>query len=202
MKASLIDEPFNSEFIKRTKEQMSFPRSKVVNKDLSADKKRKVSEGYKVTSKKKRVENVEDTLNSRIETISAASYVPGCLVFGYVLQVLPHHILVSLPGGVTGMVPETEAADRDVDYLGNSHRTGNVDVNDPVVCFVVGKSATDKQLRLSIRSSVVNRGITFKNLPIGYYLQGTIESKEDHGYVNESFYLQFYLNRFLNVILL
>jgi len=174
---------------------MSFPRNKVaVNKEVSFDKKRKVSEEYISSSKKKRERVVLDgdnnNLSLRIETISAASYVPGCLVFGYVLQVLPQHILVSLPGGVTGIVPETEILDRDIDadtYSSSSsdtpspQRTSKVDVNDPLLCFVIGKSATDKQLRLSIRNSVVNRGINFKNLSVGLFLQGTVVSKEDHG---------------------
>ena len=168
---------------------MSFPRNKVGgNKETSSDKKRKVSEEYASSSKKKRVvvdgNNID--LSLRIETISAASYVPGCLVFGYVLQVLPHHILVSLPGGVTGIVPDTEILDRvDVDASSSDtpQLTGRVDVHDPLLCFVIGKSATDKQLRLSIRNSVVNRGINFKNVSIGLFLQGTVASKEDHGYV-------------------
>jgi hypothetical protein len=170
---------------------MSFPRNKVaVNKEVSLDKKRKVSEEYVSSSKKKRVvlDGDNNNLSLRIDTVSAASYVPGCLVFGYVLQVLPQHILVSLPGGVTGIVPETEILDRDIDADTSSssdtpspQRTSRVDVNDPLLCFVIGKSATDKQLRLSIRNSVVNRGINFKNLSVGLFLQGTVVSKEDHG---------------------
>jgi hypothetical protein len=171
---------------------MSFPRNKVaVNKEVSLDKKRKVSEEYVSSSKKKSrvvLDGDNNNLSLRIDTVSAASYVPGCLVFGYVLQVLPQHILVSLPGGVTGIVPETEILDRDIDADTSSssdtpspQRTSRVDVNDPLLCFVIGKSATDKQLRLSIRNSVVNRGINFKNLSVGLFLQGTVVSKEDHG---------------------
>lgn len=169
---------------------MSFPRNKVAanatssSKDVSLEnKKRKVSGENTISSKKKRTVTGDfgkSDLDLRIETVSAASYVSGCLAFGYVLQVLPHHVLVSLPGGITGIVPETEVSDRLANPI-DTHNAGGLDVHDPILCFVIGKSATDKQLRLSTRNSVVNRGINFKNLCVGYFIQGTIESKEDHG---------------------
>lgn len=47
----------------------------------------------------------------KIEAISFAKYKKGCLAIGYVLNVSNDKAIVSLPGGVTGVVQYNEISD-------------------------------------------------------------------------------------------
>lgn len=57
-----------------------------------------------------------------------------------------------------------------------------------VRCFVLDQVAksetagnTKKVIRLSMRASMINRGISMKNVSAGFPLYGCIASKEDNG---------------------
>ena len=52
-------------------------------------------------------------------------------------------------------------------------------------CIVLQKENTEKSktLYLSMRNSLVNRGILFKHIQKGFPIKGCIESVEDHGLV-------------------
>jgi hypothetical protein len=59
---------------------------------------------------------------------------------------------------------------------------------DMVRCYVLGhiqegKNKNKKNISLSLRQSLVNRGIAFKHCCVGFGLYGCIASKEDHGFV-------------------
>lgn len=47
----------------------------------------------------------------------------------------------------------------------------------------MGGDPADKYVPLSLRCSVVNRGLAFKHLHKGMSLVVSVESKEDHGYI-------------------
>lgn len=47
----------------------------------------------------------------KIESVTFNKLTSGCLVLGYVLQVTPDRIIVSLPGSSTGMVAQHEVSD-------------------------------------------------------------------------------------------
>lgn len=169
----------------------------------------------------------EDNKSVKIEPITFAKYAPGALVMGYVLQVTEARLLVSLPGGLTGIVPyqevsdtlyRLEAASEQQQQQGKSKGKGKEDRDDAkalsqlknlvspmqaVQCYVLEvnnprapsgaqqnplsdmnmKSKTKKGIVLSMRPSLVNRGLAFKHLVTGFPIYGCVASAEDHGYV-------------------
>lgn len=63
-----------------------------------------------------------------------------------------------------------------------------VKANQPVCCYVIEQTDRDnnshkKNLALSMRASLVQRGITLQHMIPGFSLLGCVSSKEDHGYV-------------------
>jgi len=128
-------------------------------------------------------------------------YKPGCLCLGYVLTITDKHIVVSLPGGLTGIVLYHEISDvtyRNITALKSSPGKKNkqnlpsikslIQQMQQVRCYVLESTETDnekkrKTISLSMRSAYINKGIAFKNLLPGYPIYGCITSKEDHGYV-------------------
>ena len=51
------------------------------------------------------------TKSSKIDIMTFGRYKPGCLCLGYVLTITDKHIVVSLPGGLTGIVLYHEISD-------------------------------------------------------------------------------------------
>ena len=132
---------------------------------------------------------------------------------GYVLQFSSHFAVISLPGGLTGVVHLEEVSDtlHQLCAAANTQRKSHsnagshglpalsdvLSLMQPVRCYVkevvissnqaktgadTGKR-TKKSLVLSLRSSLVNRGLALKHLSQGLPLSGCISSIEDHGYV-------------------
>jgi hypothetical protein len=55
-------------------------------------------------------------------------------------------------------------------------------VHQVVRCYVLEKGeGKHKTLSLSLRTSLVNRGLSFKHLSSGFPLTACVVSKEDHG---------------------
>jgi hypothetical protein len=57
------------------------------------------------------LKNDGTTKSSRIDTMTFGRYKPGCLCLGYVLTITDKHIVVSLTGGLTGIVLYHEISD-------------------------------------------------------------------------------------------
>ena len=142
----------------------------------------------------------------KIDNVSFAKYTPGTLALGYILQMKNNFVIVSLPGGVTGTVDIAELSDSmyrlSAELTGSlkgkkqSRETVNsylpkintiVSTMQPVRCYVldlIQKADNQKKsLILSMRSSLVNRGLAMKHMSPGFPISGCISSKEDHGYV-------------------
>lgn len=120
----------------------------------------------------------------------------GCIVLGYVLQVEEKHLLVSLPGGFTGIVPYQEVSDVIHDSVATNANNSKsttpalsslVKPHQIVRCYILGQAekanSKKKTITLSMRSSLVNKGLAMKHFIPGFPITGCIASKEDHGYV-------------------
>ena len=142
----------------------------------------------------------------KIDNVSFGKYTPGTLALGYILQVKDNFVIISLPGGVTGTVDIAELSDsmyrlsaelsgslkgkkqsRDIANSALPKINTIVSTMQPVRCYVldlIQKADNQKKsLILSMRSSLVNRGLAMKHLSPGFPISGCISSKEDHGYV-------------------
>lgn len=149
----------------------------------------------------------------QVDPLSFTMYSVGSLVMGYVLQFSTNFAVISLPGGLTGVVPLEEVSDtlHQLCTAANGQRKSHssagsnglpsfsdvLSLMQPVRCYVkevmispsqaktgadAGKRAK-KSLLLSLRSSLVNRGLALKHLSQGLPLSGCISSIEDRGYV-------------------
>lgn len=135
----------------------------------------------------------------KIDHVTFSKYTPGTLALGFVLYIRDDYIAISLPGGSVGHVYYPEVSDTTHTLVGQSTKDAKksasllpamrtlVSVMQPVRCYVLAvneKSETQrKTLILSMRSSLVNRGLAIKHLIPGFPISGCIVSKEDHGYV-------------------
>lgn len=144
---------------------------------------------------------LSDGKSIQIENLNIKKYAIGSLVFGYVLQIKDDHIIVSLPGGITGIVTYAEMSD--VCYQLHS-RIGNVSasrkakrdeekaslkelisVMSPIRCYVRGIDTESRRptLQLSMRLSLIHRGMAMKHLMNGIPITASILSIEDDGYM-------------------
>jgi rRNA biogenesis protein RRP5 len=137
-----------------------------------------------------------------VERIKKATYVEGALAMGYILQIHESNATVSLPGGLTGTVEyanisdltmTTAAAASGKRKSGSLEASGPIPIGDllsvhqPVRCIVLGSvertNSRKTTISLSLRGSLVNRGLALKHLLPGFPVYGCVASKEDHGYI-------------------
>ena len=139
-----------------------------------------------------------------IERLNLTKYVDGSLALGYILQISDNGLVVSLPGGLTGTVNVSEISDICHELVSKSRASSSknnnfknnsvpspsslVYVHMPVRCFVLrqedrSETSKKKKIVLSLRSSLVNRGIALKHMLPGFPISGCIASKEDRGYI-------------------
>lgn len=157
---------------------------------------------------------------TKIESINLSKYAPGCLAYGYVVQIVDNSkLIVSLPGGFSGVVLHQEVSDTVYKVYHEAIQSGvkEAQVNihslpthslfsfslifvvveqlpdlaslvklmQPVRCCVLGsttKPGGKKQsLMLSMRSSLVNKGLALKHFATGFPISGCVASIEDHG---------------------
>ena len=142
----------------------------------------------------------------KIDGLNFTKYLPGTMALGYVLQIKNNQLIISLPGGVTGIVPNYEVSDvmnRLVldggDSSGKKRKKDTaptlnsiITVMQPVRVYVVEikdpkldktVKLKKKTLILSMRQTLINRGLAFKHLVIGGQIYCCVKSREDHGYL-------------------
>ncbi len=142
-----------------------------------------------------------DGKSIQIENLSIKKYAIGSLVFGYVLQIKDNHIVVSLPGGITGIVSYAEMSDvcyqlhSRIDNVSASRKARRdeekaslkelIKIMHPVRCYVRGVDTESKRptLQLSMRLSLIHRGMAMKHLMNGIPITASILSIEDDGYM-------------------
>jgi len=138
----------------------------------------------------------------KIENLTFSKYTVGVLAMGYVLSLTKTHVIVSLPGGVTGSVIFSELSDvvSRFPHIHVSKKSSSGGVTypsidkliaplEPVQVYVLGSvdggdsARTKKTLQLSMRLSLVHRGLALKHMLVGGMLPATVSSVEDEGYV-------------------
>ena len=145
---------------------------------------------------------------TQVDPLSFTRYSVGSLAIGYVLHFATNFVVISLPGGVTGTVALEDISDT-VHHLCNNGTSSSgtspgvrrhaanvptmqelLSLMQPVRCYVKEASITDgtdskkkKTLVLSLRSSLVNRGLALKHFSVGFPVSGCVSSLEDHGYI-------------------
>jgi S1 RNA binding domain len=150
---------------------------------------------------------------SKLELVSFKKLTKGTLLLGVVMRVGPDDLIVALPSSLTGIVRRAEVSDqlhsstatddaappnsrRPKRYHDDSVRgaagglpllTDYLQEGQVVRCAVKSLSSTGaaggRRIELSLRASVINKGLTLDQLREGASAWGSISSVEDHGYV-------------------
>ena len=133
-----------------------------------------------------------------VDRLRKSSFVENTISLGYVLQVNEDSALISLPGGLTGMVEYAEISDYHYKVFATTKPKEKkssqlvpisdlLSINQPVRCFTLGQrqraNSKKQSLMLSLRSSLINRGVALKHLVAGFIVYGTVSSVEDHGFI-------------------
>ncbi|XP_052176477.1 rRNA biogenesis protein RRP5 isoform X2 [Diospyros lotus] len=162
--------------------------------------------GLKKKKKKlqKRTHSVEDDLGSLFgggfsgklprfaNRIAWKNVTPGMKLWGVIAEVNVKDIVISLPGGLRGLVHASEAFDpildnvvKDIEfnYLSSMYYVGQL-----VSCIVLQldddkKEKGKRKIWLSLRLSLLYKSLTLDFIQEGMVLSAYVKSIEDHGYI-------------------
>ncbi|XP_010464942.1 PREDICTED: rRNA biogenesis protein RRP5-like [Camelina sativa] len=172
-----------------------------VDAEFDADERvSKKSKGGK--SKKKKIPNDADDLGLLFggltgkrpryaNKITTKNISPGMKLLGVVTEVNQKDIVISLPGGLRGLVRASEASDftdlgiedDENELLGDIFSVGQL-----VPCIVLQldddtKEAGKRKIWLSLRLSLLHKGFSFDSFQLGMVFSANVKSVEDHGYI-------------------
>ncbi|CAM9794523.1 unnamed protein product, partial [Ectocarpus sp. 8 AP-2014] len=144
----------------------------------------------------------------RLEMVSFKKLNKGTLAMGVVFKINEHDMVVSLPSSLTGVVRRQEVSDYfhqkaasakntgsnraggrgryfDESHTGEKPLTHLFHEGQVVRCAIISlaKEAKGRHIELSLRASVVNKGLSLSQLTKGSGVYGSVASAEDHGYV-------------------
>ncbi|KAF7804182.1 rRNA biogenesis protein RRP5 [Senna tora] len=116
---------------------------------------------------------------------------PGMKLWGIVAEVNNKDIVVSLPGGLRGLVHASDAFDpifNDKIEVGESFLSGVFCVGQLVSCIVLrldndNKEKGKRKIWLSLRLSLLHKNFSFDVVQEGMVLSAYVKSIEDHGYI-------------------
>nr|GMD39703.1 rRNA biogenesis protein RRP5 isoform X1 [Ipomoea batatas] len=119
---------------------------------------------------------------------------PGMKLWGVIAEVNEKDIVVSLPGGLRGLVRASEAHDPLWDSETNememesNYLSGLFHVGQLVSCIVLHldddkKEAGKRKIWLSLRLALLHKNLTLDAIQEGMILSAYIKSTEDHGYI-------------------
>ncbi|KAK2985370.1 hypothetical protein RJ640_029327 [Escallonia rubra] len=117
---------------------------------------------------------------------------PGMKLWGVIAEVNEKDIVVSLPGGIRGLVRASEAVDQfSNDVIGDVESTflsSMYQVGQLVSCIVLQldddkKEKGKRKLWLSMRLSLLHKGFSVDVIQEGMVLSAYVKSIEDHGYM-------------------
>lgn len=119
---------------------------------------------------------------------------PGMKLWGVVSEVNQKDMVVSLPGGLRGLVRASEALppfvddgakllEMDTNFLSSVYHTGQL-----VSCIVLHldddkKEVGNRKIWLSLRLSLLHKNLTLDVIQEGMILSAYVKSMEDHGYI-------------------
>lgn len=117
---------------------------------------------------------------------------PGMKLWGVISEVNEKDLVISLPGGLRGLVRASEAFDPVLDDK-IKEAAGNVlprlfQAGQLVACIVLQLDDDKKEkgkgkIWLSLRLSLLHKGFTFDSVQEGMVLSSYVKSIEDHGYI-------------------
>ncbi|XXQ31450.1 S1 motif domain-containing protein [Plasmodiophora brassicae] len=152
---------------------------------------------YRVVSESEPKTPTTPREETRAQTLLFGKLVVGQRLLGAIQQVRDLDVVIGLPSGLTGVMPIREVSDvmcARVDAFVNADE--DEDVNDAlpelgdifsvgqlVQCVVTNLDTSAKRIELSLRASLVNRGIAADALHPGMLLAASVQSVEAHGYV-------------------
>lgn len=131
-----------------------------------------------------------------IEPLRFKSLAPGTSLLGAVTKVKDFKMHLTLPSGLTGVVPITEVTDTLSELLASK-----VDDEDDVLpkmsaffkpgqlvpCVIKAleerEKGNKKNVVLSLRPSLLNQNLAIGNITPGMAIHGSVKSVEDHGYI-------------------
>ncbi|KAG0474022.1 hypothetical protein HPP92_015879, partial [Vanilla planifolia] len=116
---------------------------------------------------------------------------PGMKLWGVIIELNPKDVVISLPGGLRGFVHAEDASDMYAD--GQDMVPGLLpkcfDVGQLVACVVLQceddrrEERERKRILLSLRLSVLYKGLSLEAVQDGMVLTAQVKSVEDHGYI-------------------
>ncbi|KAM7524627.1 hypothetical protein LguiA_014529 [Lonicera macranthoides] len=128
-----------------------------------------------------------------VNKITLKNVSPGMKLWGVISEVNEKDIVVSLPGGLRGLVRSSEALDTFVDKEVKGEVEGNFlssiyHVGQLVSCIVLQldddkKEKGKRKLWLSLRLSLLHKGYALDVIQEGMVLSAYVKSIEDHGYM-------------------
>ncbi|KAK3019414.1 hypothetical protein RJ639_004664 [Escallonia herrerae] len=132
------------------------------------------------------------TVQQRMSWVHCLNMSPGMKLWGVIAEVNEKDIVVSLPGGIRGLVRASEAVDQfSDDVIGDVESTflsSMYQVGQLVSCVVLQldddkKEKGKRKLWLSMRLSLLHKGFSVDVIQEGRVLSAYVKSIEDHGYM-------------------
>ncbi|KAI3417734.1 uncharacterized protein J3R85_014181 [Psidium guajava] len=117
---------------------------------------------------------------------------PGMKLWGVISEVNEKDLVVSLPGGLRGLVRASDAIDPVLDGetegSDNNLLSSMFTIGHLVSCVVIQvdddkKEKAKRKIWLSLRLSLVQKGFTLEAIQEGMVLSAYVRSVEDHGYI-------------------
>nr|GMD47877.1 rRNA biogenesis protein RRP5 isoform X1 [Ipomoea batatas] len=175
-----VDAEFEAEerFLKKKKQHKLYKKNQSVEDDLGS------LFGHSISGK----------LPKSANKITLKNISPGMKLWGVIAEVNEKDIVVSLPGGLRGLVRASEAHDPLWDSETNememesNYLSGLFHVGQLVSCIVLHldddkKEAGKRKIWLSLRLALLHKNLTLDAIQEGMILSAYIKSTEDHGYI-------------------
>ncbi|XP_073149006.1 rRNA biogenesis protein RRP5-like isoform X2 [Henckelia pumila] len=117
---------------------------------------------------------------------------PGMKLWGVIAEVNEKDIVISLPGGLRGLVRSCEAFDPilggEVEQDAEKNFLSGIYVGQLVSCIVLQvdddkKEITNRKIWLSLHLSLLHKGLTLDIIQEGMVLSAYVKSIEDHGFI-------------------
>ncbi|CAL0321523.1 unnamed protein product [Lupinus luteus] len=136
-------------------------------------------------------DTITGKLPRRVNKITLKNITPGMKLWGVVVEVNAKDLVVSLPGGLRGLVHASDAVDPIFDdkiEVGESFLSTVFSVGQLVSCVVLKldndkKEKGTRKIWLSLRLSLLHKNFNLDVVQAGMVLAAYVKSIEDHGYI-------------------
>ncbi|MED6145261.1 hypothetical protein PIB30_023503 [Stylosanthes scabra] len=136
-------------------------------------------------------DTVSGKLPRRVNKITLGNITPGMKLWGAIAEVNEKDLVISLPGGLRGLVQCSDVVDPIFDNeieVGESFLSSVFSVGQLVSCVVLrldndNKDKGSRKIWLSLRLSLLHKNINLDVVQEGMVLDAYVKSIEDHGYI-------------------